>query len=263
MSRRAKILDYTALVNLRDSLKVFSVNIGAHLDDVERELNDILQMMRDKIEILRQEMEHARERLERAEAARYRCEASQRYDEENHCYRPSCDLERAAERMAKAKYEEAKRRYETAERIYKDVDYEVSQYLKPFGAFLKGGAADYLRIEGSRLEEADDKMMAILDIVEQILGSKMSPEGSDTSPTAVNSKLTEEAEEKKNKFIDATRDVSIKIEEQEKDDVYSVDIKDEEKRQDAINEFNRNKCPYCGRPLKICICGRGQRERER
>lgn len=262
MSRRAKILDYTALVNLRDSLKVFSVNIGTHLDDVKRELNDILQMMRDKLEVLRQEMEYARERLERAEAARYRCEASQRYDEENHCYRPSCDLERAAERMARAKYDEAKRRYEAAERIYKEVDYEVSQYLKPF-VFLKGGADDYLRIEGSRMEEADDKMRAILDTVEQIIGSKMSPEGSDSSPTAVNSKLTEEAEKKKGDFIDATKDVSIKIEEQEKDDVYSVDIKDEKKRQDAINEFNRNKCPYCGRPLKICICGRGQRERER
>ncbi len=263
MSKRAKILDYTALVNLRDSLKVFSENIKQPLDDVKRELNDILQMMRDKLEVLRQEMEHARERLERAEDARYRCEASQRYDEENHCYCPSCDLERAAERMAKAKYEEARRRYEAAERIYKDVDYEVSQYLKPFGTILKGGADDYLRIEGSRLNEADDKMMAILDIVEQILGSKMSPEGSDTSPSAVSSKLTKEAEEKRDKFIDATKEVSVKIEEQKKEDVYSVDVKDEEKRQDAINEFNRNKCWYCGRPLKICICGRGQRERER
>ena len=263
MSRRAKILDYTALVNLRDSLKRFSENIEAPLGDIERELNDILQMMRDKLQVLWEEKERAKQQLERAEAARRRCEASQRYDEEDHSYHPSCDLERSAERMAQARYDTACKRYEAADRIYKEVEYEVSNYLKPFGVILKGGAADYLRKEGSNLDEADDKMGAILNMVEQILGSKMSPNGSDTSPSEVNSRLTQEAKEKKDKFIDATREVTIKIEEQEKDDVYDVDVNDEKKRQEAINEFNRMKCPYCGRPLPICICGRGQRERER
>ena len=91
----------------------------------------------------------------------------------------------------------------------------------------------------------------------------MNPDGLDTAPSEVNSRLTEESKEKKDKFRDATKEVTIKIEEQEKDDVYDVDVNDEKKRQEAINKFNNMKCPYCGRPRIICICGRGQRERER
>lgn len=263
MSRIAKILDYTALVRLRESMKDFSENIVIPLDNIEQDLQDILQMMKDKLEVLQQEVERARERLDRAEAARYRCESSQRYDEDDHCYHPSCDLERAAERMARAKYEDAKRRYEAAERIYKEVDYEVTQYLKPFGIIQIGGAADYLRKCRTELNDADSKMGSILAIVEEILGSKMSPDGSDVSPSVINSKLTQEAKDKKDKFIDGTKEVSVLIDEQEEADVYGVDINNDEKRQSAINEFNSNKCPYCGRPQKICRCGRGQRERER
>lgn len=261
MSRIAKILDYTALVNLRTTLQQFSENIIPPLDDIERELNDVLQMMRDKLDVLREEMERAKERLDRAMSARYRCESSQRYDEEEHCYHPSCELERAAERLARAKYEDACKRYEAAERIYKEVDYEVSQYLKPFGIIQIGGAAAYLRGETSDLKKADDKMATILDIVEQILGSKMSPEGSDIPPSNVRSKLNQEAKDKKDKFIDGTKEVSARIGEQEKDDVYGVDINDDGIRQQAINEFNSKKCPYCGRPKKVCICERGSRER--
>jgi len=261
---RAKILDYTALVNLKDSLKRFSECFQEPLNAIESELHDILQMMKEKLDVLYEEKERAKERLERAERARYRCESSQKWNEEDQCYHPSCDLERAAERMARAKYDEACKRYEAAEKIYKEVDYEVSLYLKPFGVIQVGGAADYLQSqENYLLTGADDKMEKILDIVEQILGSRMSPEGVDLSQSDVREKLIQEAQDKKGKFTIANREVSARIDQEEKDDVYDVDINDDDSRKKVINEFNSNKCPRCGRPKKICICGRDPLERER
>ena len=260
---KVKILDYTALVNLRASLKEFSESFDDPLAAIEQDLQEILQMMQKKLEVLQKDMERAQEQLSRAEAALSRCESSQRWDEEDHCYHPSCDWERGAERAARARFEDARRRFEAAERIYKEVDNEVAQYLKPFGVIQIGGAADYLRKEMSRLKDADDKMGKILDLVERYLGSKTSPDGQEKTPSEVREKLIQEAEDKKGKFRIATREVSARIDEQEEEDVYGVDIKDEDNRIGAIHEFDQNKCPYCGRPKKICVCGRGPRELER
>lgn len=261
--RRARVLDYTALVNLKDELKRFSESLEDPLNDIERELDGILQVMRDKLDILREEVERAKVQLERAERALYRCESSQKWDEEEQCYHPSCSLEKSAERIARARYEAASRRYEAAERIYKEVYFEVSQYNKPFGLIQVGGAAGYLRREESDLKAADEKMGKILDAVEDILGSKMSPEGVDSSPSDVRRKLIHEATDKKGQFAIGTREVSARIDEEEHETVYGVDLRDDEKRKQAINEFNTNKCHRCGRPLKICICGRDPRERVR
>ena len=49
---RARILDYTALVNLKDSLKRFSKSFEEPLNAIESELHDILQMMKEKLEVL-------------------------------------------------------------------------------------------------------------------------------------------------------------------------------------------------------------------
>lgn len=260
---RARILDYTALVNLKDSLKRFSKSFEEPLNAIESELHDILQMMKEKLEVLYKEKERAKEQLDQAERARYRCESSQKWDEDDHCYHPSCELERATEKIARKRYDAASQKYEAAEKIYKEVDYEVNQYLKPFGLLQIGGAADYLRKEEHILQAADDKMEKILDIVEQILGLSMSPEGIDKSPSDVRDKLIQESKEKKGKFAIANREVTARIDEAEKDDVYEVDINVDEERKELINKYESNKCPYCGRPKKVCICGRGPRERER
>lgn len=259
---KVKILDYTALVNLRASLKEFSESFDDPLATIEQDLKDILQMMQDKLEILREEKERAQEALSQAQSDFSSCEASQEWDEEDHCYRPSCNWERSAVNRAQSRYDAACRKYEAAERIYKEVDYEVSQYLKPFGIIQIGGAADYLRKEISRLDAADDKMGRILDLVEKYLGSKTSPDGTEKDPSEVRRELIQEANDKKDKFIIATREVSARIDDDE-EDIYGVDIDDDDNRKGAINQFNRNKCPYCGRPQKICKCGRGQRELER
>ena len=259
---KVKILDYTALVKLRASLKEFSESFDNPLTKIEQDLKDILQMMQDKLEILKQEKDQAEKELSQAQSDLSSCEASQEWDEEDHCYRPSCNWERSAVNRAQSRYDAACRKYETAESIYKEVNYEVWQYLKPSGIIQIGGAADYLRKEMSRLDAADDKMGRILDLVEKYLGSKTSPDGTEKNPSEVRRELIQEATEKKDKFFIATREVSARIDDDE-DDVYGVDIEDDDNRKGAINQFNRNKCPYCGRPLKICICGRGQRELER
>lgn len=259
---KVKILDYTALVNLRVSLKEFSESFDDPLATIEQNLKDILQMMQEKLDILRAEKERAEEELSRAESDLSDCEASQEWDEEDHCYHPSCNWERIAVNRAQSRYDAACRRFEAAERIFKEVDYEVWQYLKPFGVIQIGGAADYLRKEMSKLDAADDKMSRILDLVEKYLGSKTSPDGTEKDPSQVRKELIQEATDKKDKFIIASREVSARIDDDE-EDVYGVDIEDDADRKGAINQFNKNKCPYCGRPLKICICGRGQRELER
>ena len=259
---QVKILDYTALVNLRASLKEFSESFKSPLESIEQELNDTLQMMEKKLEYFKKAKEHAEEQLSHAESKLRSCEDSQEWDEEEQCYRPSCKWERSSVELARSTYENACKKLEMAEDIYKQVDYEITQYLKPFGIIQIGGAADYLRKEMSSLSEADDKMEKILGLVERYLGSKTSPGGTEKTPSEVRTELIKQAAEKKDKFAIASREVSATIEEGE-EDVYGVDINNENERKNAISQFNENKCRYCGRPLKICICGRGQRELER
>jgi hypothetical protein len=257
---KVKILDYTALVNLRTSLKEFSESFEAPLATIEQDLKDILLMMKEKLDLLKVEKDRAEEELSRAESDLSDCEASQEWDEDAHCYRPTCNWERSAVRRSQSRYDSACKRFEDAERIFKEVDYEVWQYLKPFCVIQIGGAADYLRREMSKLDAADDKMGRILDLVEKYLGSKTSPEGVEKKQSEVRKELIQEATDKKYKGYIPSREVSARIDDEE-EDVYGVDIEEDVDRKGAIKAFNSNKCPVCGRPVKICVCS--QRELER
>jgi chromosome segregation ATPase len=239
------ISDYHSLIRLKDALGGCGDSLLNVLHEVDNYLQNMLRWFEEQRDTLKERLEGAKQRLQEAEEALSDCESSQHEeeDEDGHtiCITPSCDCEKSNVRAAQQYVDECQRKLDTAERIVSDCKHEVDEYKFRYGILRPNGGEYTLEyIADKHTDEAIRKLEEILDVVvKEYLGRTLIEE------TGPNEELPMD---KTQKF----REASEKVKEKQK----------AEADYNKIASANMSiVCSQCKRPMPICICERGARER--
>ena len=170
---QVKILDYTTLIQLNETLDYTADSLMRIRDGVNQYFDFILDQMQRQVDEIERLMEEAKQRLEEAEADLSSCESSQEWDEEDHCYRPSCDYEKAEVNSARREYDEWQSKYEKAKSILSDVKSEIDKYHQRPGIITPGGGDFTIEYtSGEHTDSSIKKMDEIIEVVEEYINGE-------------------------------------------------------------------------------------------
>ena len=262
-----------ALYNLKGAINRFSndiTEIGKSIDDYLQStiarLQKTLEYFQGRLDIAQREVDKANEDLYRAECAYESCLRSQRKveDEDGHIYyTPSCSFQGARVNVCRNAVQQAEivkdiwqQKVDAAVRIKSDCVREIDRYNDPGGfVHYPGGRQILLNLAKDHSNKATSLLEKTISAVKDILSFSFETGESVTSTesTSVNGMSDEYSEEmytsKREKFEEGKKKVEELIEKKYGDTT-----------QPNIYEI----CPICKKFKYInCICGRGQRERER
>ncbi len=251
---KAYIKDYEALLDLRTSMSYCGESLSKFIDEVDSYLDLCMDGFQRQKEVLERLVQEAAERLREAQSDLSDCEHSQEYDEEEKEWRPSCSSERSHVNSAQSRYDKLKDQLDRANNIISNYEYELRQYREPRGILAPGGARAQLEyLANTHTKEGVEKMDKIIEIVVvKYLGRQIE------MPTEMPEATTKE---------DAYR-LGIERLNQMTEEVDSSKIRKFEEASERIREKQKQEsrdlaqpnvmmvCPYCHRPLRICICAR-------
>ena len=251
---QVKILDYTTLIQLNETLDYTADSLMRVRDGVNQYFDFILDQMQRQVDEIEGLVEEAKQRLEEAEADLSSCESSQEWDEDDHCYRPSCDYEKAEVNSARREYDEWQSKYEKAKGILSDVKSEIDKYHQCPGIITPGGGDFTIEYtSGEHTNSSTKKMDEIIEVVEEYIGAKSNLSGDSKTVAQVHSEALEALEGEKK---DNNNEKAAKFR------ASSEDVRERMARTQpshaTANEIVI--CSGCHRPLPLCIC---QRVRER
>lgn len=253
---QVKILDYTTLIQLNETLDYAADSLLRIKEGVNQYFDFVLDQMQRQVDELANMMNEAKQRLDDAESDLSSCESSQRWDDDDKCYYPSCDSEKAYVNSARHEYEELRDKYEEAKNILSDVKYEIDRYHQRPGIIIPGGAEFTLEYTAKdHTDSATKKMNEIIETVEEYLGAKSSLNGECKTVSEIHSEAI--------KALDAEKEGSN----DEKAGQFreaSKQIREDMARETPANAYANELviCSYCHRPSSLCICQR-LREKER
>ena len=267
-------VDLEVLYSLKEAINKTSksiIDIGksidAYLQGTIDRLQKTIDYFQERLDIAQREVDKAKEDLHKAECAYDSCLRSQRKvkDEDGHTYyTPSCSFQRARVNVCRKAVQQAEnvrdvwqKKVDAAEHIKYECTREIDKYNDPGGlTHSPGGRQILLNLAEDHSNKATTSLDNTIDALGDILsfsfetGESVTPIDS-TSVNGTNDiEYTEEMyTSKREKFEEGKRKVDELIEKKygdtSKPNVFQI-------------------CPNCGKFLYInCMCGRGQRERER
>lgn len=256
-------VDINALYSLKGVINRTSKNlieigksIDSYLHDIIERLQKTIDYFQERLNIAQREVDKAQDDLYKAECAYNSCLRSQREkkDEDGRTYYvPSCSFQGARVNLCRKALQQAentrdtwKQKVEAAERIKNDCAREIDRYNDPGGfTHPSGGKGILTYLAENHSPKASSNLEDKINAVQDILS--FSFETGESSHTSSFEVMNEMQDRKREKFEEGKRKLDERID------------KLNEKRS-IIFEI----CPDCKKFKHInCICGRGQRERER
>lgn len=240
------VRDPSSLAELNNTMEYVADSLLKIEESVDSYLEGVKTVLEEQKDTIKEKLEEAEERLSEAEADLSSCEASQEWDEEDGCYRPSCKSEQRAVESARSEVEKWQKKYDEACRIVSEANREIENYRFTGGVFTPPGGKCFIQyLAGPHTDKATEALRGCIDII----GEYQEAPANDGEPQVG------EVVENPNKTED---DRALTDEEKQRrlEDLSGNIIKKQAENSGNIADANRvMKCPDCGRPKALCVCG--------
>lgn len=239
------VRDPASLVDLNNTIEYSADSLLKIEESVDRYLDGVKEVLEKQRDIIKEKLDEAEVALSEAEADLSSCEASQTQDEDGN-YTPSCDSERSAVENARKEVEIWKKNYDAACRIISEMDYEIDNYRRSGGPLYPSGGKYFIRyLAEDHTDKATESLRGCIEIITDYQESRATDGEFPVEVTIENPNKTEDdkpltEDEKKVRFGEFANEI----------------VKKQAENSGEIAGANRvMKCPDCGRPKALCVCG--------
>lgn len=238
------VRDPSSLADLNNTMEYVADSLLKIEESVDSYLEGVQEVLKKQQEMIKQKLEEAKEKLSEAEEALSSCEASQTKDEDGN-YTPSCDSEQCAVEAARAEVQEWEEKYKKACDIVEEVKKEIDLYHQPSEATAPPGGQCYIKyLAGEHTDKATQGLRQCIENIEDYMSADAN-NGKELGERIANPHQKED---------------DLPLSEEEKaarfEEMSGYNIKKQGESPDKIADANRvMKCPSCGRPMALCICG--------
>jgi len=244
------VRDPSSLAELNNTTEYVADSLLKIEESVDSYLEGVKTVLEEQRDAIKEKLDEAEEKLSEAEDDLSSCEASQTEDEDGN-YTPSCNWERRAVESARRGVEEWQEKYDAACRIVAEVDYEIENYRDMGGALHPPGGKYFIQyLAGEHTDKATESLRGCIDIITEYHEASVNESDRVTGEILENPNKTDDdkplsEDEKMFRF----GELSGKV------------IDNQAQNSRNIADANRvMKCPDCGRPKALCICGNVRRD---
>lgn len=239
------VRDPSSLVELNNTMEYVADSLLKIEESVDSYLEGVKTVLEEQRNAIKEKLDEAEEELSEAESDLSSCEASQTRDEDGN-YTPSCSSEERAVERARREVEKWQRKYDEACRIVADVNHEVDNYRFTGGILNPPGGKCFIKyLAGEHTDKATESLRNCIDIVNEY----------QEAPANNGEGVTGDIMENPNK-TDDDRPLSDEEKEQRFGEISGNVIGQQAHDSRDLADANRvMKCPGCGRPMALCVCG--------
>lgn len=239
------VRDMASLAELNNTMEYVADSLLKIEESVDSYLEGVRTVLEEQKDAIKEKLEEAEERLSEAQIDLSSCEASQTKDEDGN-YTPSCNSEMRAVESARREVERWQKKYDEACRIVSETNHEIDNYRYTGGVFTPLGGKCFIQyLAGPHTDKATEALRGCMDIISEYQEAPANNGEPQVGEVIENPNKTEDDraltdEEKQRRF----EDLSGKI------------IRKQAENSGNIADANRvMKCPDCGRPKALCVCG--------
>jgi hypothetical protein len=240
------VRDPASLAELNNTMEYVADSLLKIEESVDSYLEGVKTVLEEQKDAIKEKLEEAEERLSEAQDDLSSCEASQEWDEEDGCYRPSCSSEQRTVESARREVEEWRRKFDDACAIVSETNHEIENYRCTGGVFTPPGGKGLIQyLAGPHTDKATEALRGCIDIISEYQETpandgEAGEEGLIENPNKTDDDRALTDEEKQRRLEDLSGNI----------------IRKQAENSGNIAGANRvMKCPDCGRPKALCVCG--------